>query len=268
VLKQHLDAHQDMSPLGFLDLLGIYHQLGRKDDYDALRTRFERRFSAHIPNFAAFTDEGLGLEDYPATMLVIQSAWGDVRVLDTIEAHLMRLANDTGRPLDLAAYRDLLMLYGVAQDVFVPAGTTRPATGWTPFSGAAPLGAAAAVAPPMRNPVAAPEVAPMAAPDLALDLVPDSLPSALEPMGGPAGLDLDIDLSTVPAPVQPALPRSQGIVDIDLPLLDDVVLPTGSGASPVLAERAPAAPEPDSGLIDFDLFDPNTEARIAPKSNR
>lgn len=138
VLQQHLEEHQDMSPLAFLELFGIYHQQGRKDDFNALRARFERRFNAHVPNFAAFADEGLGLEDYPATLLSIETAWGHVRVLDTIEANLLRHPDDTGRPLDLAAYRDLLMLYGVAQDVFVPAGGTRSPSGFGVIAPPAP----------------------------------------------------------------------------------------------------------------------------------
>lgn len=277
VLQQHLHEHEDMSPLAFLELFGIYHQLGRKDDFNALRTRFQRRFNAHVPNFAAFADEGLNLEDYPATLLSIETVWGHVRVLDTIEANLLRDPGDTGRPLDLAAYRDLLMLYGVAQDVFVPPGATRSPSGFgvVAASGfgavlASAAGAGAAIAMP---PAAAPDDAPL---DLMLDLVPDSGQVPLPPLTDADGLELDIDLSTTNA----EMPQTRGLalVDIDLPLLDDDE-PTGGNPfasgpapTPVTAPAAPAAapgkPEIDSGLIDFDLFDPNTEARIAPKSTR
>lgn len=283
VLQQHLLEHEDMSPLAFLELFGIYHQLGRKDDFNALRTRFQRRFNAHVPNFAAFADEGLNLEDYPATLLSIETVWGNVRVLDTIEANLLRDPQDTGRPLDLAAYRDLLMLYGVAQDVFLPAGATRSPSGFgvvapsgfgaelsldsaagmraaTPGAVAATAVATAAVAP-------APRDAPL---DLMLDLVPDSGQVPLPPLADADGLELDIDLSSTNA----EMPQTRGLalVDIDLPLLDDE---PPAGAAPSLAPEpaastaaAAAKPEIDSGLIDFDLFDPNTEARIAPKSTR
>ncbi len=275
VLKQHLDEHQDMSPLAFLELFGIYHQLGRKDDFNALRARFQQRFNARIPNFAAFADEGLGLEDYPATMLSIETAWGHVRVLDTIEANLLRHPEDTGRPLDLAAYRDLLVLYGVAQDVFVAAGSTRPAAGPDAmvaapppvpmFSG--PVASARDPVPPLPVIPAMAAGAGMAAAVAAepgLDLVPDSAHAGLPSIDDALGLELDIDLSTTPAQVaaQPALSLVE--VDIDLPLLDDEPLDAPPAPPPVAASK----PEIDSGLIDFDLFDPNTEARIAPKSTR
>lgn len=280
VLQQHLHEHEDMSPLAFLELFGIYHQLGRKDDFNALRTRFQRRFNAHVPNFAAFADEGLNLEDYPATLLSIETVWGHVRVLDTIEANLLRDPGDTGRPLDLAAYRDLLMLYGVAQDVFVPPGATRSPSGFgvVAASGfgaelAPAAGGGAATPTPLATAATAADDAPL---DLMLDLVPDSGQVPLPPLADADGLELDIDLSTTNA----EMPQTRGLalVDIDLPLLDDDE-PTGGNPfasgpapTPVNAPAAPAAapgkPEIDSGLIDFDLFDPNTEARIAPKSTR
>lgn len=270
VLQQHLEEHQDMSPLAFLELFGIYHQQGRKDDFNALRARFERRFNAHVPNFAAFADEGLGLEDYPATLLSIETAWGHVRVLDTIEANLLRHPDDTGRPLDLAAYRDLLMLYGVAQDVFVPAGGTRSPSGFGVIAPPAPaaagqrgLGAGLQAGAPLMA---------SAATDSMLDLVPDSGQAPLPTAHDGTGLELDIDLSTSTGGVA-ALPELS-LVDIDLPLLDDDAFAEAPASAPT--PMAPAAgapaksdkPEIDSGLIDFDLFDPNTEARIAPKSTR
>lgn len=270
VLQQHLDEHQDMSPLAFLELFGIYHQQGRKDDFNALRARFERRFNAHVPNFAAFADEGLGLEDYPATLLSIETAWGHVRVLDTIEANLLRHPDDTGRPLDLAAYRDLLMLYGVAQDVFVPAGGTRSPSGFGVIAPPAPAVAG------QRGLGAGPQAgAPLmasAATDSMLDLVPDSGQAPLPTAHDGTGLELDIDLSTSTGEVA-ALPELS-LVDIDLPLLDDDAFAEAPASAPT--PMAPPAsmparsdkPEIDSGLIDFDLFDPNTEARIAPKSTR
>jgi hypothetical protein len=273
VLKQHLDERQDMSPLAFLELFGIYHQLGRKDDFAALRTRFQRRFNARIPSFAAFTDEGLGLEDYPATMLAIETAWGHVRVLDTIEANLSRHPEDTSQPLDLAAYRDLLMLYGVAQDVFVPAGSTRPASGLAPFAASAPMPFAAPAPAPFaavsRTVGAGAALGAAALEDLTLELDDTDLPQAvapLPPLDDAAGLELDIDLSTTPAPVAEPPVLSLVEVDIDLPLLDE--LPDAGSPMPAAAFRAPSKPALDSGLIDFDLFDPNTEARIAPKSTR
>ncbi|WP_156374725.1 hypothetical protein [Pseudorhodoferax sp. Leaf274] len=273
VLQQHLDEHQDMSPLAFLELFGIYHQQGRKDDFNALRARFQRRFNAHVPNFAAFADEGLALEDYPATLLSIETVWGHVRVLDTIEANLLRHPEDTGRPLDLAAYRDLLMLYGVAQDVFVPAGGTRSPSG---FGVIAPPESVASTGRGLGTGLAAAgtPLAAAAAVDSMLEFVPDSGVAPLPTTHDGSGLELDIDLSTSSGDIAAAPALSLVDIDIDLPLLDDDALAEVPASAPTPIAPAgdvPARsdkPEIDSGLIDFDLFDPNTEARIAPKSTR
>jgi hypothetical protein len=108
--------------------------------------------------------------------------------------------------------------------------------------------------------------------DSMLDLVPDSGQAPLPTAHDGTGLELDIDLSTSTGEVA-ALPELS-LVDIDLPLLDDdafAEMPAPAPTPMAPAADAPAKsgkPEIDSGLIDFDLFDPNTEARIAPKSTR
>jgi pilus assembly protein FimV len=336
VLKKHIDDNAEMSPLAYLELMKIYHTLSRQSDYNAARQDFHAHFNARVPNFAAFTDEGIGLDDYPATMLSIETAWGTPRVLDTIEANIFRTEGDSGKPLDLAAYRDLLLLYAVAKTLartdgestgdtggrlpglagtssdssFMPQRLTRPdftASLNTPDasfvrSAAAPLGAGAAGAaaggaaagaaaaswdePELDS---APSPLRSNAPDLALDLdLSNSLSLALDdapaylqspaptptPMSTPLPTPISMPASwSAPAPA-PALSE----VDIDLPLLELEIEPeTGMQTNPaLLGETAPQppvavpAPKPefDSGMIDFDLFDPNTEARIAPKSTR
>lgn len=257
VLEQHLREHQDMSPLGFLELFRIYRQTGRQEDYEPLRARFESRFNAHVPSFAAFADEGLGLEDYPATLLSIETAWGDMRVLDTIEANLLRHPGDVGRRLDLAAYRDLLLLYGIAQAVFVPEGTSRPASVFGQVPASAPVPASVSAMPAAAAAAGGSMIPEL---DLELDLVPESGPS---PLGQPTnvGQELDLDLSE---PVPPAAAPLQ-MVDIDLDMFE--LEPPGA-ATPATPAPSPAPVEFDSGMIDFDLFDPDTEERIAPKSTR
>ncbi|MFT3721819.1 hypothetical protein [Pseudorhodoferax sp.] len=262
VLEQHLREHDDMSPLGLLELLGLHHRLGRQDGYNAVRKRFEARFNAHLPSFAAFHDEGLGLEEYPATLLSIETAWGEARVLDTIEANLLRHPGDASRPLDLAAYRDLLLLYGVAQAIAMPAGQER-----TPSSfGGLGVGEPVAHAQPAR-----PEPPPVPVPalpelDLELDLVPESGPTPLRhgtDHDTMASVPLDLDLSDFDD-LSASAPSPLASVDIDLAQLDLDAVP----ASAPVAAPPPAKPELDSGMIAFDLFDPTTEAQIAPKSTR
>jgi pilus assembly protein FimV len=332
VLKKHIDDNAEMSPLAYLELMKIYHTLSRQSDYNAARQDFHAHFNARVPNFAAFTDEGIGLDDYPATMLSIETAWGTPRVLDTIEANIFRTEGDSGKPLDLAAYRDLLLLYAVAKTLartdgestgdtagrlpglagtssdssFMPQRLTRPdftaslntpdasfvRSAAAPLAGGAAGGAAAgAAAASWDEPEldSAPSPLRSNTPDLALDLdLSNSLSLALDDAPAyvqtPAPAPAPMPMST-PLPTPISMPASWSApapalseVDIDLPLLELEIEPeTGMQTNPaLLGETAPQppvavpAPKPefDSGMIDFDLFDPNTEARIAPKSTR
>lgn len=297
VLKKHIEEYAEMSPLAFLELFKIYHTLGRQSEYNNLRESFQRMFNARIPNFAAFADEGLGLDDYPATLLSIETAWGDPRVLDTLEANVYRHPEDTGRPLDLAAFRDLLLLHAVARNVLHAGGGEGVAAdtgGHNTWKGGLEGSAA-----PRPKPVVQPDFSASLAPaglDLDLDLA--SAPVALAaaapvqptlevdsgsmPLSSPQydhGLVLDLDLSSTHMPQQsaldaaPAMPPLPDIdLDIDLGLLDMESGPVGTPQPSAAAAPAPAPAadksDVDSGLIDFDLFDPSTEARIAPKSTR
>lgn len=292
VLKTHIEEHAEMSPLAYLELFKIYHTLGRQNEYNALRESFQRMFNARIPNFAAFADEGLGLDDYPATLLSIETAWGDSRVLDTLEANIFRHPEDTGRPLDLAAFRDLLLLHAVAKNVLQAGGgdgVMSEGGGHNTWRGGLEDGSALR---PRR--VVQPDfsasldpagldlnLASVAAALASMPPVPSApeLDSAPTPLSSPQydhGLVLDLDLSSIHMPPQdaPAAPPPLPSIDldIDLELLDmhsgPMPVPQPDPAAPSPAPDAGSKPAMDSGLIDFDLFDPNTEARIAPKSTR
>lgn len=118
VLRDHIAESQVPSALAYLDLLKIYHRLGRADDYEQLRTRFNSLFNAGAPMFDQFTDEGRGLEHYERALGRIQALWPDPRVLDVIEQSIFREANDPDTEVfDLEAYRELLLLYAMAKEV-------------------------------------------------------------------------------------------------------------------------------------------------------
>ena len=292
VLRKHIEDHAEMSPMAYLELFKLYHTLSRQSDFNALREEFQHEFNCRIPNFAAFSDEGLSLDDYPAALLSIETAWGEPRVIDTIEANLFRHPGDIGKPFDLAAYRDLLLLHGVARTILKPGDSTfgamRAARGAVDEAAFQPhrltrpnFSSASNETYPIHKPVSAPVAAPQPVFDDELDSVPAPLAETPKPSPQPEydqSLDLDLDLSdselqslnTLPssvAPLSATAPLSQ--VDIDLPMLEleeSVASPTTD--APEVDDPSQRKPAVDSGLIDFDLFDPKTEARIAPKSTR
>ncbi|WP_157084848.1 hypothetical protein [Hydrogenophaga palleronii] len=118
VLRNHLAESHEPSPLAYLDLFKLYHRLGRRKDYDALRDEFNHVFNAGAPPFSQYEDVGRGLEAYETAFSRIQSLWPQPRVLDLIEESIFRDANDDPvEVFDLEAYRELLLLHAIAKDL-------------------------------------------------------------------------------------------------------------------------------------------------------
>lgn len=118
VLRNHLAESHEPSPLAYLDLFKLYHRLGRREDYDALRDEFNHVFNAGAPPFNRYTDSGRGLEAYETAFSRIQSLWPQPRVLDLIEESIFRdVSDDEVEVFDLEAYRELLLLHAMAKDL-------------------------------------------------------------------------------------------------------------------------------------------------------
>lgn len=118
ILKDHLEESHEPSPLAYLDLLNIYHKLGRRDDYETLREDFNQVFNAGAPPFDQFTQGSRGLESYETAFSRIQALWPQQKVLDLIERSIFRDSQATdGEVFDLEAYRELLFLHSVAKEI-------------------------------------------------------------------------------------------------------------------------------------------------------
>lgn len=72
VLKQHNADRGETSPFSYLELLRLYHQLGRADDFAQLRMQFMRHFNADLPAFSQFRTQGKGLEFYTDELAEIE----------------------------------------------------------------------------------------------------------------------------------------------------------------------------------------------------
>lgn len=123
VLLAHLSDGHEPSPLAYLDLLKLYHQMGQSAKYESLRIEFNAQFNATAPSFDNFSHSRRGLERYPKALTRIQNLWPSPAVLQLIEASLFRqLGVFDGDMFDLEAYRELLLLYGVAREITADAG--------------------------------------------------------------------------------------------------------------------------------------------------
>ena len=135
VLRTHIETHPKTSAMAWLDLLALHHKLGRQEDYDKLRNDFEWLFKIRLPNFDAFDDDPRGLEDHPVLLARIEALWPDPAVVDLINDGIVEVTGDgaSGRSLGLQAYRDLLFLHQIAQQLGSASGgaPTLSALPWT-----------------------------------------------------------------------------------------------------------------------------------------
>lgn len=293
LLKKTIDESIELNPLAYLELLKIHQKLGNQDAYERLRDDFNRVFNGRVPPIASFHEEGHRLQEHQSAMLKIENSWGTPSGLDTLEELLFRAPGNAGKPqFDLAAYRDLLMLYAVAKGdgpellespsaLLAKSASGKPAQRPTslPVEPVLPViqapGLAAAL-PALDHPM------PTAAlgenshtqPMLLLSEMSkiDDGSAQAKPPGtnnnAPLDLDLDLNLDFTNSELQAMSDVDKtSDLDLDLPLLDEAPVtlqPPEPSADAV--KGFPAAPPEDSNLIEFDLFDPSIEAKISPKN--
>ena len=115
LLRDCVDGSAESNPLVYLDLLKMLHALGRKVEFDQYRSDFNALFSGHIPVYESFNQGGDGLEAYPDICNTIDAVWPSEQAIEYIEKCLVHsLDEETKQGMDLEAFRDLLMLHGVA----------------------------------------------------------------------------------------------------------------------------------------------------------
>jgi len=237
VLRLHITDNVETSALVYLDLFDLYHSLGRKDDYDALRKDFHRMFNAQVPVFDDYAMDAHGLEHYVAALTRIESLWPTPKVLDVLEESLFRKPDSHSEVFSLAAYRELLLLHSIAKKIIArPAEPGAEASALMP--GPAALPKATSFGPTNILPLSA-----------QFQEMPPPLPVAL-PIAGGAGFSTEI----APGPDLKRPPVSPRLgLDIDLSQEADEALaplPTIAGAD------MPPEAEGFSNLIEFDLDAP------------
>jgi hypothetical protein len=114
VLESSIRGSAECNPLVFLDLLKIFHTLSRRADFERYREEFNAQFTGRIPPYASFLSEGNGLDAYEDICNQIVVLWPTEYTVDYIEQCLVRMPeDDPEQGIDLEAFKDLLMLYGV-----------------------------------------------------------------------------------------------------------------------------------------------------------
>jgi hypothetical protein len=117
LLMSHVRGDAGSSPLPYLQLLDIHRRRGDEAAYRRIRDRFSQRFNANSPAWSADPLAGRALAAYPETIVDLQQHWfAPGRVMQMLESALFR--RDPSDPtFDLPAYRELLFLYSIANDL-------------------------------------------------------------------------------------------------------------------------------------------------------
>jgi hypothetical protein len=267
VLVNHLSDSHEPSPLAYLDLLKLYHELGRRDEYESLRVEFNRLFRGGAPGFDSYSHSRRGLERYVSAMSRIQSLWPRPEVLDVIERSIFRQEMaDQDMVFDLEAYRELLLLYSVARELNVPdsevfaGGTSKSRNAGGAEGGGTDHGEETELTPlPMSIPTATSRSESRMVRD---DAVSNGVSRDLvlsEPVSVSAPLDIDLSAAFD----EPS--ASVGVIDLDLgaetppngladagPAVAGQDLDSGGGLVGVkIAERAAARNNASLGGLDF-----------------
>ena len=122
LLMSHLRSAGGQSPLPYTKLLEIYKRQGDRSAYERTRARFNRRFNAYAPDWDTGPTAGRSLEDYPETVQLLEGAWASPIDAMAILEGLLFKRDDTSELFDLPAYRDVLVLYSLARDLWQNGG--------------------------------------------------------------------------------------------------------------------------------------------------
>lgn len=123
LLDAHVHDEVETGALAWMDLLELYHSLGRRDEYDRLRAEFRQRFMAQVPEFEHFDQPAPSLEGYSRALSRIVALWPSPQVRDVIGQSIFRQAGAPGmEPFSLEAYRELVLLYHIAREMIPEQG--------------------------------------------------------------------------------------------------------------------------------------------------
>lgn len=122
LLMSHLRSSGGQSPLPYTKLLEIYRRQGDRGAYERIRARFNRRFNAYAPDWDVGPLHGRSLEDYPDVLAHLEAIWpSPIDAMAVLEGMLFR--KDESQDLfDLPAYKDVLLMYSLARDLWQQGG--------------------------------------------------------------------------------------------------------------------------------------------------
>ncbi len=119
LLQEHLRAAPAESPVPWLLLLDLLHRNGDTTGYAAASAECRRHFNINLTGhpISQDSDSGMGLEAYPHLLDQLVTVWGTPNTDDFFRDLLYDNRGGTRVGFDPRAYRDILMLRTIAQNV-------------------------------------------------------------------------------------------------------------------------------------------------------
>jgi hypothetical protein len=135
LVEKALYAEPVKNPWLLLKLLDLYSLLRQQRNQEGVAAQLEALYNVHIPDLHGLPIEGRGLLDQPTTLAYVCACWQRPQAREAIDGLLLHPV--VLEVLDLAAFRDLLLLQSIWQ---MNEGTTsspsafNPVIDWTPTS--------------------------------------------------------------------------------------------------------------------------------------
>ena len=115
MLENRIRANSKDCPLVYLELLRIANVRNLKTDFRQFRDECMQAFNVAVPEFALFRSEGSTLDAYPDLLAHIEKLWSSPKALEVLESCIIRDPwEKNAKPFDLAAFKELVMLHGLA----------------------------------------------------------------------------------------------------------------------------------------------------------
>lgn len=122
VLTGYLEESGEMPVLAFLELFRICHATGQRSEYEHLQSRFRETFGMDMPGFDDYHEDQRALDLYTTAVTRIARDWPSETSQQVIDELLFRKPATRRELLSLHAYRDLLWLYGLGQEIVYSTG--------------------------------------------------------------------------------------------------------------------------------------------------
>jgi pilus assembly protein FimV len=115
ILAHHIDTSdaERPSPAPWLMLFELFRKANRRDDYDRLAPMFRKNFNGRLPEWDSYSDEMAlddGLESFPHLIARIEREWGTPPARILLDELLYDNRGGSRLGFSLSAYRDLLLL--------------------------------------------------------------------------------------------------------------------------------------------------------------